>query len=99
MYLFHLEPGDDVSYRFRFGRLEVPSRLITYYTLFGFAAGNNALISFPFDAVTVNFDTFDRPLDTAVHRVQWPDRDVLLYTAWRVYAALVGCDEEDAGDP
>ena len=98
MYLFRFEPGDGFSYRILFGRLPSGSALIPFYTLFGFAQGDDALISYPFDTLSVSFDTFARHMQTACPTASWGASDILLYTAWRVYAALVGRDEEDAED-
>jgi hypothetical protein len=96
MRLFQFSPGDGTSYRFLFGHLPADTPYIEAYTLFGYAEGDDALIVYPFDTSRVTLDTFARKLGTARHTQLAGDADVVLYTAWRVYAALTGTDEEDA---
>jgi hypothetical protein len=75
MHMFAFEPGDGTSYRVLFGRLASPTPLIPFYTVFGFAEGQDALITVVFSAPQVSFDALvGIPLDWMADTIgDWRD--------------------------
>lgn len=91
--LFTFEPGDGLSYRILFGRMRCESMVIPYYMLFGIAIGPvDPGAWFAFHRPNPTFDIFARHLAGQSQPTMIDDQTLL--TAWRVYRACMGLDDD-----
>lgn len=92
------EPGDGNSYRVLFGRLPSPTPLIPFYTVFGLAEGQDALITVVLDGPATE-DSFLRRWYTAQHVQTINTPQQLGAMAYLLYLGLLEphrIDEADA---
>lgn len=91
MNLFYFEPGDDTRYRVLFGTVPGHLPFTPQYTLFGFAEGDDPLITLVFgDPWNVTFDDFAEDWRKCRHAQPWGDPEYIERAAYNVFQVLVG---------
>jgi len=92
VHLFDLLPGDETRYRVLFGRLPPTSRLFSGHVVFGFAEGDDAMITLIFTGTgeLISRDIFSQHWHGAQFTRAWGDLDYIERAAYAVFAALVG---------
>ena len=92
IHMFDLLPGDQTRYRVLFGRLPPTSHLFSGYVVFGFAEGDDAMITLVFTGTgeLISSDIFSQHWRTATFTNAWGDLDYIEHAAYTVFAALVG---------
>ncbi|GAB4203653.1 MAG: hypothetical protein OHK0022_28070 [Roseiflexaceae bacterium] len=93
MKLFRFAPGNGIEYRLLIGRAAAPPSIARFmpdggYTVFGFAEGDDALITVVLDA-PASFSSFARRWETARHVHLDSDPETLVEIAYAVYCSLV----------
>lgn len=85
--LFTLSPGDGITYRVLFGRVEVEQSLFQGYTIFGVAEGHDPIITAVLDATSrlPLLDYESRAIYEGAHNTPAQMRAI----ATAIYAALI----------
>lgn len=90
MVLFPFEPGDGVSYRVLFGRVQSGTPLIPFYVVFGLGEAGDALVTLVLDTEVLSFERFCARWETVAFLQAEHGPTYMLDLAWVLFCALTG---------